>query len=198
MVMFISSAEKLDLQAYEIFEALDLQDENDEYFKEKSKEIPTEVLVSLRDKRSGFEGRTLLHNAARSGALAAVLHLIRLGHSVTCYDSSQTLVTPLMDAIKYNRIEIAIVLVEHGADLTTQDINGENALHYAARSNSSRMIKFLIKAAGFSVDQCKAVASVTNVKRKFPEDLCKGSVTREILENFRKLGHHSSIFKKRR
>lgn len=82
----------------------------------------------------GNEGRTTLHNAARKGSLAAMLHIIRAGHEIEPVDSCISRITPLMDAISNRHTECAIILIEAGASLFTQDINGENAFHYVARS----------------------------------------------------------------
>ena len=195
--MFASQAQKLDERALEIFEALDLDNgDTSEYFKQKCNEVPKEILISLRDKRIGNEGRTLLHNAARSGSLSAVLHLLRLGHAVEPTDSSLSKVTPLMDAISCQHVEIAIVLVESGASLSGQDVNGENALHYSARCGSSRMVKWLIKAAGLSKEEVQEIASSTNIRLKFPEDLASNSMTKDVLVNFRQQGNHNSLFRK--
>lgn len=195
--MFVSQAQKLDERALEIFEALDLDNgDTSEYFKQKCNEVPKDILISLRDKRIGNEGRTLLHNAARCGSLPAVLHLLRLGHAVEPTDSSLSKITPLMDAIAAQNVEIAIVLVESGSSLSRQDVNGENALHYAARSGSSRMVKWLIKAAGLSKEEVQEVTSNTNIRLKFPEDLASNSMTKDVLTNYRELGNHGSLFRK--
>jgi ankyrin repeat protein len=196
-VMFVSQAQKLDERALDIFEALDLDSgETAEYFKQKCSEVPSDILVTLRDKRIGNEGRTLLHNAARCGSLAAALFLIRLGHAVEPTDSGLSKITPLMDAIMNQHVEIAIVLVESGASIFFQDVNGENALHYAARSGSSRMVKWLIKAAGLNREQIQELTATTNIRLKFPEDLAANTMTKDVLVNFRRLGAHGSLFRK--
>lgn len=196
--MFQSRAEKLNEKAFEIFEALD-HDCSDScgYFKQKCSEVPQDVLVTLRDTRAGNEGRTLLHNAARAGKLAAVLFLIRAGHQLEPIDSGVSKITPLMDAIVAEQVEIAVVLVESGASITKTDVNDENALHYAARVGSTRMVKFLIKAAGLSPEETQSCASSTNVKLKFPEDVAKNELTREMLVNYREQGTHASLIRPR-
>lgn len=196
--MFLSLAEKNDQNSYDLFEALDLGEESSEYFKEKCDNFPnTNFLVKLRDKRWGNEGRTLLHNAARLGHLPASLYLIRLSHEIEAIDSCLTKVTPLMDAISSRNVEIAIILVESGSKITTSDINGENALHYAARTGSVRMIKWLIKASNLSREDIQQCASATNIKLKFPEDLASTSTARDVLINFRQNGYHTSLFKRK-
>lgn len=196
--MFISHAEKADSKAFEIFNALDLDhSESAQYFKLKCEEVPSETLIKLRDKRIGNEGRTLLHNAARSGSLAAVIYLIRLGHEVEPVDSSLSKITPLMEAITYQNIEIAIVLVESGARLEKADINGENAFHYAARCGSARIIKWLSKASALANYELKEIASSTNIKLKFPEDLASNVMVKDLLVSLRDQGSFSSYSKKR-
>jgi ankyrin repeat protein len=198
MMMFIPLADKNDKDAKDLFEALDLGEDGREYFKDKCNSFETNSLVVLRDKRSGSEGRTLLHNAARNGVLSAALHLLRAGHPVDVTDSGLTRITPLMDAIAYRNMEIAIILVEAGANLNMVDINGENALHYAARSGSSRMVKWIIKASNLSKQAIQECASATNIKLKFPEDLATNAVVREVLTNFRQYGQHVSSIKRRK
>ncbi len=196
--MFVSLADKVDQTAVEIFEALDLDSgDSSDYLKEKCNDIPKETLILLRDKRPGNEGRTMLHNAARCGSLSTVLYLIRLGHEIEPVDSCRSKITPLMDAISNRYIEIAIVLVEYGSQLTTQDVNGENALHYAARTGCSRLVKWLVKAANLSKRQIQEVASSSNVRLKFPEDLAANSLTREVLVNLREKGVHVSASRKK-
>jgi ankyrin repeat protein len=195
--MFVSQAQKKDERALDIFEALDLDNgDTCDYFKEKCNEVTPDQLISLRDKRMGNEGRTLLHNAARAGSLSAVLHLLRLGHAVEPTDSSLSRVTPLMDAIAAQNVEIAIVLVESGANLASQDVNGENALHYAARCGSTRMVKWIIKASGLPRDEIQNLTRSTNIRLKFPEDVAANSMTKDVLVNFREFGNHASLFRR--
>jgi ankyrin repeat protein len=192
MMQFVSLAEKNDKNARDIFEAIDLGEGSREYFKEKCNEFPVNTLILLRDKRPGNEGRTLLHNAARNGFLSAALHLLRAGHEVEPIDSRLSRITPLMDAIAYKNIEIAIILVEAGAKLDTVDVNGENSLHYAARSGSSRLVKWIVKASSLSKEEIQSCASATSIKLKFPEDLAKNYLVKEILMNLRQYGQHLS------
>mmetsp|Transcript_4893 Transcript_4893/g.6751 ORF Transcript_4893/g.6751 Transcript_4893/m.6751 type:complete len:201 (-) Transcript_4893:502-1104(-) len=196
--MFVSLGDKNDINAKDLFNALDLGEESREFFKEKCNEFQNDALIKLRDKRPGNEGRTLLHNAARNGFLSAALHILRAGHEVEPIDSRLTRITPLMDAIAYKNIEIAIILVEAGANLSTIDVNGENALHYAARSGSSRLAKFIVKASGLSKEKIQECASATNIKLKFPEDLASNALVREVLVNFRQFGQHISSIKTRK
>jgi len=196
--MFVSLGDKNDINSKDLFNALDLGEESREFFKEKCNEFQNDSLIKLRDKRPGNEGRTLLHNAARNGYLSAALHILRAGHEVEPIDSRLTRITPLMDAIAYKNIEIAIILTEAGAKLSTTDVNGENALHYVARSGSSRLLKFIVKASQLTKEKIQECASATNIKLKFPEDLASNALVREVLVNLRQYGQHISSIKKKK
>jgi ankyrin repeat protein len=100
-----------------------------------------------------------------------------------------------MEAISSNHIDVIIVLVEAGAQLSAVDINSENAFHYAARAGCSRVIKWMIKAANLTPEDAQVLTSHTNSKLKFPEDVAANALCREILVNFRTTGQHTSSFK---
>ena len=100
-----------------------------------------------------------------------------------------------MSAVESFHPEIAVILLENGASLSKHDINNENALHYAARQGSTKQIKWLIKASGLSKDKIIDVASATNIKLKFPEDLAANKDARDVLVGFRTNGHHISLYK---
>ncbi|RDU67693.1 hypothetical protein CQA53_01455 [Helicobacter didelphidarum] len=53
--------------------------------------------------------------------------------------------TPLYEAVKNNRLEIAYILIMAGADVNTLS-NGETALHKAAQNKNPYMVKLLIMA----------------------------------------------------
>jgi ankyrin repeat protein len=192
---FVLHSEKIEHKAFEIFEALDFDNSfSSEFFKEKCAELPYFQLIDLRDKRLGNEGRTLLHNAARKGSVTAVLTLLRMGHVSNPVDSCISKVTPLMDAILNNNIEVSVILVEHGASLTMCDINGENSFHYCARAGSSRLLRSVISASRFSKELIMTCASSKTIKQQLPEDLAKNAVVKEILKGLRENGYHPKIF----
>lgn len=193
----LAKSQKFDLKAAKVFEALELDSTGScDFFKRQCNIFPSSVLVKLRDKRIGNEGRTLLHNAARAGALAAVLFLIRKGHDVNTVDSGISKVTPLMDAISFHHIEVSIILVESGASLSCTDLNGENALHYVARTGCCRLARWLAKASGISREHLMEASCSVNVKLQFPEDVAKSSLCREVLLNFREAGICGALLRK--
>lgn len=194
---FVLQREKLNQRCFMIFEALDHDaSETADYFKERTADIDPKALINLRDVRSGNEGRTLLHNASRKGSLQVVLSLIRSGHKVDVFDSCVSQVTPLMDAIVNSQVEIAIVLIEAGADIATPDINGENALHYCARSGNCRMLRNIVSASGYNRSQIMELSAKKSIKKQLPEDIAKNAMIKEILVGLREEGHHAPVFSK--
>ena len=149
--------------------------------------LDAQVLKS-RDKRSGFEGRTLLHNAVRSGNYSAAVYFINAGAEVNIIDSCNSKITPLMDAITWNYLQLAVSLIQGGSDLFLQDIRGENILHYCARNGSTRMLTTIIKSCNLSSKELKLLASMPNLKLKFPEDICRGCRIKEMLTQLREKG----------
>jgi ankyrin repeat protein len=85
--------------------------------------------------------------------------LASLGHPVNVIDSSTTKVTPLAEAITFNHLDIAVSLTKLGADISYQDIRGENALHHCARLGSTRMISFILNSVDIFVDEIQSLAS---------------------------------------
>ena len=159
-------------------------------FKKLSKTLGAEVLISTRDDREGFEKKTLLHQASRLGHNELVTYLLEIGHAVDPMDSSNSGQTPLMEAVRMNFTETAVLLIEAGASLSTQDVNNENAMHYAARNGSSKLIQRIIKAADLSRDAIQNLMTSVDIKRRLPEDLASRSLAREVLTNYRQLGEH--------
>jgi ankyrin repeat protein len=139
--------------------------------------------------RAEFAGLTLLHETARLGYQTAVQHLISIGHDINPIDSSVSRMTPLLEAITSNQLEIVGLLIRCGASLSMQDVREENAFHYAARSGA-RMVKCLVKNCNLSKEVIQHLVSVTNVKLKFPEDVAANALTKEILVDLRVKGFH--------
>jgi uncharacterized protein len=59
--------------------------------------------------------------------------------------------TPLIQAATDNRLELAKLLLESGANVDAQDRLGKSALHYAAQEYHCEMARLLL-ASGASVD----------------------------------------------
>ena len=182
-VVFLTAREKLTKNLRDLYETLDTSDVvTASFFISKCQDYVNAGKVALvigsRDQRLGHEGRTLLHNAAQYGNLPAVNFLLQQeGSSVmmlNSFDSSSSLITPLMLAISANAVDVAVVLIASGAKLNLQDKNGENIFHFAARMGSSRTLKRLVEVSQLSGQHIQALATTQNIKLKFPEDLSHG------------------------
>ncbi len=91
-------------------------------------------------------GDTLLIKAASKGDKEMVSSLLAMGASATidgpCYYS------PLIEAIEFespHTLEIAQLLIQHGADVNTKSYRGNSALHQAVRAESEEIAEFLLK-----------------------------------------------------
>lgn len=193
-LMILSLNERIELEQRILFETLESGDVKffcDECEKVE-KEFNVNTIINARDKRFGFEGRTLLHNAARYSqtTFGAVEYLLQKGCNVDAIDSSVSLVTPLMDAVLANSVKTAVALVQAGANLFARDMSGENILHYCARNGSTIMIHKILQASELPHSSIQELASQPNIKLKFPEDISSNILCREVLIDYREKGLH--------
>ena len=198
-LMILSLSERIELEQEILFQTLESGDVK--FFCDQGdkceKEFNVNVIINARDKRLGFEGRTLLHNAARysQSAIGAVEYLLQKGCNVDATDSSVSLITPLMDAVLANSVNAVVALVQAGANLFARDMSGENILHYCARTGSTIMIHKILHASELPPSSIQELASQTNVKLKFPEDVSSNRLCKEVLINYREKGHHQKKHK---
>jgi hypothetical protein len=190
---FVTLTDIVEMQRRDLFAILEHEDETCNYFIMKCNEYGKEMVINARDKRKDSEGRSLLHACCSKGLIIGVAFLMELGHSIDCIDSSTTKITPLFEAIRNNNLDIASILIKSGANINYQDRNLENCLHFAARVGSARMVEVLIKMSDLSPSEVQQLASVPNIKLKFPEDLTTNSLVREVLVNYRSKGFHLSV-----
>lgn len=102
--------------------------------------------------------------------------------------------SPLADCISIGRgrlhSEIAIALVQHGADLHTTNEDGENVLHYAARHEHLELLRSILarnpsEELFLALDDCNCTALHIAVRRAFLEgitlllDACAGALDKE-------------------
>lgn len=156
-------------------------------FLEQCNNLDRGIILSTRDRRMEYHNLTLLHMAARMGLTKAIEHLLSLGQEIDVIDTSMSLRTPLFDAIAANQEDAVYMLIKFGAQLGHQDINGENAFHYAAKVGA-RMLKVLYSNCDLSKADIQRLLSVTNIKLQFPEDRAVNSVTKEVLVELRQSG----------
>jgi ankyrin repeat protein len=74
---------------------------------------------------------SFLTEAARCGRTEEVASLIELGASPNG-DQTQNQDTPLLAAVRCNHIDVATILIAHGANINAKTIGGNTALHLAS------------------------------------------------------------------
>lgn len=158
------------VQQQSLFNSLSPSQPDGRKFIEVCSALDATIVVSSRDTRAGYEGNTLLHESARIGCPEAVLHLIEIGHTVDCIDTSLSKITPLLVAIQANKLEVVEILMRSGASLFHIDIRGDNALHYGARIGS-RMCKLLLRHPELSPFDYRSLLATENIKLQLPVEL---------------------------
>ncbi|KAL0269313.1 UNVERIFIED_CONTAM: hypothetical protein PYX00_007096 [Menopon gallinae] len=91
-----------------------------------------------------LRGNAALLDAAKKGNLVRVQRLIS-SENINCRDAQGRNSTPLHLAAGYNNIEVAELLLEHGADVNAQDKGGLIPLHNASSYGHLDIAALLIK-----------------------------------------------------
>lgn len=86
---FRSLKDIIDTQRRHLFDLLENDDKNSEFFVSKCNEYGGNVVINARDRRNGYDGRTLLHSSASLGFKQAVCYLIGIGVDINMVDSSR-------------------------------------------------------------------------------------------------------------
>ena len=90
---------------------------------------------------------TPLHISAVEGKVNAARKLLKMEIDPNVLDSEGT--TPLRRAVENQRVEVAAVLLKHGADMHIECPGDEmSLLHKAAKRNDVKMLKLLIERGG--------------------------------------------------
>ena len=84
---------------------------------------------------------TLLHYAIKNNQPVIVEYLLEKGANIELLFEEQT---PLMYAVKMQHLEIADILIRHGADVNTLNVEQESALFFCAKYGDLEILKFLI------------------------------------------------------
>lgn len=82
--------------------------------------------------------------AIAKGDFNTVKKMIQFGENVNKSSNGKT---PLMYAARYNRVEIALLLLKNGAKLDYQDRDGQTAIDYAESSKAKDVKKILTDAS---------------------------------------------------
>ena len=80
--------------------------------------------------------------AAEDGDMAAVQALYRSDHGVVAAKDWDNL--PLHLAVLHKHYDVAVFLIDHGADVNAKSSKGITPLHFAAQGGDIRMINLLI------------------------------------------------------
>lgn len=111
-----------------------------------------------RARRRGTGGSSLTRSVGvsvvqfvRENNLEAITTSLKDGYNV---NETETLsgVTPVMEAARYRRWEAARLLLKSGAKLHLKDVEGNSAMHYAAREGDTEMCQMLLDAGAHTAD----------------------------------------------
>ncbi len=91
------------------------------------------------------EYTSLLFSAIKSDDIQGINSLLQRGANINAQDTSSGY-TPLMYAVKYNRMKALRYLIVKGADINRTTINGQNALHVAVSMSNAKAIEVLLSA----------------------------------------------------
>jgi ankyrin repeat protein len=90
-----------------------------------------------------IHGETALHFLAVEGFADAVVLLADLGAKVD--EPNRSGDTPLVDVAMLGNVEIARVLLRHGANPNATSVTRDNVLHCAVQSGKSELVRLLIE-----------------------------------------------------
>ena len=105
---------------------------------------------------------SFLTEAAKCGRTEEVASLIELGARVDW--SPQNEDTPLLIAVRNNHLDVATILIAHGADVERRGEGGNSALHLACYSGNEEMCALLLSSTSVSENNqaCLAITSVND------------------------------------
>ncbi|CAL1531521.1 unnamed protein product [Lymnaea stagnalis] len=128
--------------------------------------------VSLEDK----VGRQPIHLVAQSGQVLALEFIVSLGLSVNVRSSGKG-ETPLHLAAKEGHDNMALKLLQTGAEIDAQDTTGRTALHYATAAQHGDMITVLHSYSAKSLkDNCGRLPENLS-SREIVKDSCMTKFT---------------------
>lgn len=87
-----------------------------------------------------------LHEAAKSGSIAALQFLFKLNSTLSLSDKDNNQCTLLHYASQKGHIKLVHFLLKNGVDANTIDIDGKSALHRAAINGNAAIVGLLLRA----------------------------------------------------
>ncbi|XP_076288512.1 transient receptor potential cation channel subfamily A member 1-like [Lasioglossum baleicum] len=120
------------------------------------------------------EDPSLLCTAAGNGSLKIVQDLLKYGADVNMLNSSRfgSDLTPLHSAVKTYQVEVAKLLINHGANVNVKDSEGRTSIFYAIQYRDTKFTKLLLtNGADIKEDPSLLCTAVENGSLKIVEDL---------------------------
>ena len=103
----------------------------------------------MANDRCGGRGDTALHVASLHGRLETVKLLVEKGADMEMRSDSDG-ATPLMRAAEGGHADVALALIEAGADIDCTDSNGRPALHWALQYDGEDATSLSSRASAIS------------------------------------------------
>lgn len=119
------------------------------------------------------DGYTALDYACWFGRIEVARHLISKGAQINSPSNNASKVTPLHAAVAGKHLEIAEMLIKHGANVNAKQQNDVTPMHSAAQNGQAAMIKLLIDN--------KADVHAKTSDGKTPSDLAKEKGLQEVV-----------------
>ena len=139
-------------------------------------------LLALRSKKRIEGGRTLLHTACWWGCVKVIDYLFKLGADPNATDLSMSLTTPLHEAARAGRSEICKILIEAGASVRAQDIQGDTPIHWASRRGWGTLLCMLVKwSEKFKPGSSRGILKIKNNKGKVALEVAKNETVVQLV-----------------
>jgi ankyrin repeat protein len=89
-----------------------------------------------------YGGEKLLHLAGKSGNMEEAQHPLDIGVDINARCDTES--TALHKAINFGQVELALMLIDNDADLTTLDCHGQSPLHLASEAGQPKIITAIV------------------------------------------------------
>lgn len=93
------------------------------------------------------DDNTALHCASRGGQAGIVINILGKSHCLNKLNKWKN--TPLMEALLFDRFEVAAILADKMVDVDQQNSSGDVALHYASRKGRVDIVIIILPKTRF-------------------------------------------------